>query len=237
MRWFRRAPGDGPVQLDPARQGALIQEIRHGFGPQVRVPFHQQVDALVPRLDGDDGLYVAIRIGWEIAEEAHGAIQAQVADLNRMGRAYGLDRRYYRTLWRQAGRELRYPLFALRCGFHPYVHLPAALAVIGANAARCVKLADPAVVLAHMFEVVELTVVGWESGLVRVDADAAYLMSRLIAAAKELRLAVGDDPPPLPPAIREMMRANRTTPVYDAAGTAVVGGINVGAEMRPAFLL
>jgi hypothetical protein len=237
MRWFRRAPADGPVELDPARQAALVQEIRHAFGPQVRVPFHQQVDALVPRLDGDDGVSVAIRIGWEIAEEAHGAIQAQVADLNRMGRAYTLDRRYYRRLWRQAGRELRYPLFALRCGFHPYIHLPAALAVIGANAARCLRLTDPAAVLARMFEVTELTMVGWESGLVRVDTDAAYLMSGLIAAAKDLRLAVGDEPPPLPPAIREMMRTNRTSPVYDSAGTAVVGGLNVGAEMRPAFLV
>jgi hypothetical protein len=237
MRWFRRTSGNNPVELDPARQRALAQEIRHAFGPQVRVPFHQQVDALVPRLEGDDGLYVAVRIGWEIAEEAHAAIQTQVAELNRMGRAYALDRSRYRSLWRQAGRELRYPLFALRSGFHPYVHLPAALAVIGANAARCLKLADPAAVLAHLFEVVELTVVGWESGLVRVDIDAAHLMSGLIAAAKDLRLAVGDEPPPLPPAIREMMRANRTTPVYDAAGSAVVGGLNVGAEMRPAFLL
>jgi hypothetical protein len=71
----------------------------------------------------------------------------------------------------------------------------------------------------------------------RVDTDAAYLMSRLIAAAKDVRIAVGDEPPPLPPAIRELMRRNRTTPVYNPGGTSVVGGINVGAEMRPAFLL
>ena len=37
--------------------------------------------------------------------------------------------------------------------------------------------------------------------------------------------------------IRELMRRNRTTPVYDQGGTSVVGGINVGAEMRPAFLV
>ncbi len=237
MRWFRRAPAEGPVALDPARQEALVQEIRHQFGPQIRVPFHQQVDALAPRLEGDDGVYVAIRIVWEVAEEAHAAISAQVADLNRMGRGYRLDRRHYRMLWKQAGRELRYPLFTLRCGFHPYIHVPAALAVIGANAPRCLKLSNPAAVLGHMFEVIELTMVGWESGLVRVDTDAAYLLNRLVSAAKDLRVAVGDEPPPLPPAIREMMRRNRTTPVYDPAGTSVVGGINVGAEMRPAFLV
>jgi hypothetical protein len=237
MRWFRRAPAEGPVELDPARQEALVQEIRHQFGPHARVPFHQQVDALVPRLAGDDGTYVALRIVWEVAEEAHASIGAQVTDLNRMGRGYTLDRRHYRVLWQQAGRELRYPLFALRSGFHPYIHLPAALVVIGGNAARCLKLSNPAAVLGQMFEIVELTMVGWESGLVRVDTDAAYLLNRLVAAAKDLRVAVGDDPPPLPPAIREMMRRNRTTPVYDPAGTAVVGGINIGAEMRPAFLV
>jgi len=237
MRWFRRTPAEGPVELDPARQEALVQEIRHGFGQHVRVPFHQQVDALVPRFEGDDGLYVAIRIVWAIADEAHASIQAQVAELNRMGRSYPLDRRYYRALWQQAGRELSYPLFALRSGFHPYIHLPAALATIGANAARTLKLADPAAVLSRMFEVVELVMVGWESGLVRVDTDAAYLMSRLISAARDVRVAVGDEPPPLPPAMRELMRRNRTTPVYDQGGTSVVGGINVGAEMRPAFLV
>jgi hypothetical protein len=140
-------------------------------------------------------------------------------------------------LWQEAGRELSYPLFALRNGYHPYVHLPAALATIGANAPRSLKLADPAAVLGRMFEILELAMVGWESGLVRVDTDAAYLMSRLIAAAKDVRVAVGDEPPPLPPAIRELMRRNRTTPVYNPGGTSVVGGINVGAEMRPAFLV
>jgi hypothetical protein len=61
-------------------------------------------------------------------------------------------------------------------------------------------------------------------------------MSRLIAAAGRAGRG-GDEPPPLPPAMRELMRRNRTTPVYDPGGTSVVGGINVGAEMRPAFPL
>jgi hypothetical protein len=236
MRWFRRAPEESPVQLDPARQQAQIQEIQR-FGPQMRMPIHEQVDAVTARLDGDDGLYVAIRIGWAIAEESHSGIQAQVGELNRHGRGYAVDRRNYRALWRTAGRELQYPLFALRSGFHPYIHLPAALAVLGANAKRSLKLADPRPVLGHMFEILELTVVGWEAGLVRVDVHAAQLMNRLIETAKEIRVAVGDDPPPLPPSIREMMRANRITRVYDPAGTTVIGGINIGAEMRPAFLV
>lgn len=237
MRWFRRTPAESPVQLDPARQEALVQEIRQRFGPQARVPFHEQIDAVAARLDGDDGIVVAIRVGWEIAEEAYAGIAAQVNDLNRMGRNYALDRRRYRALWRQANQELRYPLFALRNGFHPYIHLPAALTVIGGNAARCLKLANPAAVLGHLFEVAELTIVGWEAGLVRVDTHAAHLMQELISASKELRLAVGDEPPPLPPAIRELMRSNRVTPVYDPNGGRVIGGLNVGAEMRPAFLV
>ena len=69
-----------------------------------------------------------------------------------------------------------------------------------------------------------------------VDTNAARLATTRIAAASQIRAAMPDEPPPLPPAIRELMRRNSTTNVYDPAGTTVVGGINLGAEMRPALL-
>jgi hypothetical protein len=236
MRWFRRAPAERPAEPDRARQEALAQEIRHRFGADTQIRYHDQVDALTPVLDGDDGLCVAVRVVHDTAEQAHAEVLAQVAEVNRrLGRGYALDGRNYRPLWRQAGPDLRSPLFALPCGFHPYVHLAAALAVLGVHPHRCVRLTDPAVLLAHVFEVLDLTTAGWEFGRVPVDTDAAHLASRLISAAKQIRTAMAE-PPPLPPAIRELMRRNNTTEVYDPTGRTVIGGINVGAEMRPAFL-
>jgi hypothetical protein len=236
MRWFRRAPAEGRVALDPGRQEALAQEIRHRFGGGVQMRYQDQVDALVRSLDGDDGLCVAVRVVHTVADEAHAAVLAHVAETNqRTGRGYALDGRNYRPLWRQAGHELRSPLFALPCGFHPYVHVAAALALVGASARRCIRLTDPTPLLAHVFEILDLTAAGWEFGGVRVDADAAHLANRLIEAAKQIRAAM-PEPPPLPPDVREMMRRNNTTEVYDASGNTVVGGINLGAEMRPALL-
>jgi hypothetical protein len=115
------------------------------------------------------------------------------------------------------------------------VHLAAALTIVADRARRCVRLTDPHPLLAHVFEVLDLTTAGWEFGRVPVDADGAQLVGRLTVAAKEIRAAM-DDPPPLPPAIRELMRRNNTTDVRDPTGTMVIGGINVGAELRPALL-
>jgi hypothetical protein len=53
MRWFRRKPADGPLLVDPARQEALIADIRRRFGGHVQVRFREQVDALVPLLNDD----------------------------------------------------------------------------------------------------------------------------------------------------------------------------------------
>jgi hypothetical protein len=227
MRWFRRTPAGRSVDLDPARQEALVQEIRHRFGAGVRIPYRDQVHALRPVLDGDLGLLVAARIVRDMAEEANIEIL----------RRYAMQGRNYRALWRQVGPALRSPLFALPGGFHPYVHLAAALGVIGANARRCVRLTDPNPLQARLLELLDLTVSGWEFGRVPVDPDAATLASGLISTTQHLRTAMPDEPPPLSPAIREMMRRNNTTHVYDPAGRAVIGGINVGAEMRPAFLI
>jgi hypothetical protein len=236
MRWFRRTPSGGPVELDQGRQEALVREIRHRFGAGVQIRYHDQVQALTQVLDGDIGLSAAVRIIHEVAEEAHSGVLAQVAEIGRLtGRGHVPDRRNYRALWRQAGPHLRTPLFTLPCGFHPYVHLAAAVVIVGDNTHRCVRLTDPVHLLAHVFEIIDLVTAGWEFGGVAVDTDAASLMGRLIEAAKQIR-AVLAEPPPLPPAVRELMRRNNTTAVHDPTGGTVVGRINVGAEMRPAFL-
>jgi hypothetical protein len=236
MRWFRRTPTSKPGGLDPVRQDSLIQEIRSRFEADVQPGFGEQADALVPLLDGDDGLSVAVRIVHDVSNEANANVLAQVAELNRrLGRGYVLDGRNYRPLWQQAGPELRSSFTALPCGFHPYIHLAAALTVVGANARRCVRLTDPVALMAQVLALLDLVTAGWEFGGDRVDADAAALASGLITAAQHLRTAMSD-PPPLPSAARELMRRNNTTDIYDPTGATVVAGINVGERMRAAFL-
>ncbi|ROT29408.1 hypothetical protein [Micromonospora sp. HM5-17] len=236
MRWFRQLLGRRQVQPDPARQQALLQDVRHRFGAHLRVPFAEQAEAVTRVLDGDDGLVVAAGILREVADEAHAALHAQVAELfRRTGRRFIVNRRNYRPLWREAGAELRWPLFTLPCGFHPYAQVAAAVTVVGARAPRVVRVVDPMPLLAHVFEVLDLTAAGWEYGRVRVDVDGASLANRLISTARQLRAAM-DDPPRLPPPVRELMRRNNTIDVYDPAADRVVSGINLGAELRPALL-
>jgi hypothetical protein len=229
MRWFRRKPAGGPLLVDPARQEALIADIRRRFGGHVQVRFREQVDALVPLLNDDDGLTVATRIVHTSAEQAYADVRAQAT-----ARGLGVDRRSYRALYRQLGADLRYPLAQLPSGFHPYVHLGAALAAIRVRPKRAMVLTDPNWLLIHTLELLDLTVSSWEFGRVLVSADAADLATRLIAAATQMRLTE-DEPPALPPGIREVMGSNRTTNIYDQSGT-VIGGINVGEQTRQSFL-
>jgi hypothetical protein len=234
MRLFRL--GKRHVEDDPGRQQALLHDIRQRFGPHVQSRFGDQADAIVRLLDGDDGLAVAAEVLREFADSAHRDLLAQAADLHRRtGYAVAVDRRNYRPMWQAAGSELRWPLFGLPGGLHPYVQVAAAGTVVGARARRAMKVTDAEQVLAHVFEVLDLTLAGWEFARVRVDADYAGLADRLIGTARDLRDAMGD-PPKLPPPVRELMRRNDTLDVHDAIANRIVGGFNPGKTMREALL-
>ncbi|MGC5032992.1 hypothetical protein [Micromonospora sp. DT229] len=236
MGWLQRVLGGRRVEHDPGRQEALLEEVRHRFGIRVQVGLHDQIKAVTQLLDDEDGLLVAIRIVREVAEAAHADLQAQAADLHRRtGYRLVIDRRNYRPLWREAGPGLRWPLFDPPGGLHPYVQVAAAVTMIGDRASRVVKITDPAPVLAAVFELFDLITTGWEYGRVRPDSNGAELVLRLISAAQQIN-AAWSDPPPLPQPVRELMRRNNTTNVYDPAVDRVVGGINLGGELRPALL-
>lgn len=224
MRWFRRKPAGRPLAVDPARQEALVADVRRRFGGHAPGGLRDQASALAGFLGGDDGTAVAVRIVHETAERALADVQALAA--------VAVDRRDYRVLYRRTGLQYR---LTEQSGWHPYVHLAAALTVIEADVKRAMALTDPNWLLIHTLELLDLTVSGWDFGRVPVTADAADLATRLIAAATRMRLTE-DEPPALPPGIREVMRSNRTFNVHDPSG-AVVGVINVGAETRRSFLM
>ncbi|WP_433385649.1 hypothetical protein [Micromonospora sp. KLBMP9576] len=238
MRWLQRVLGRKQTQQqDPGRQDALLHDVRHSFGTGARAGIPDQVEAATRLLDSDDGLVVAARIVHQFADEAHAELLAQAFDLyQRTGVRVVVDRRHYRPSWESAGSALRWPLFALPCGFHPYAQVAAAVSVVGLRASRFVRVTDPRPLLAHVFELLDLTAVGWQFGGVRVDTDAALLAGRLISTAREVRVAM-EDPPPLPPSARDLMRRNNTLDVHDPGSGRVVGAINLGAEMRPALLI
>ncbi|WBB47824.1 hypothetical protein O3597_22290 [Verrucosispora sp. WMMA2044] len=236
MRWLRRLLGSKRVQLDPGRQQELLRDVRHRYGAGSPVRFPEQVEAITRMLGDDDGLAVAARMVCEAADEAHADLQAQAHDVHRRtGRRLSVHRRNYRPLWKEAGPALRWPLFALPGGLHPYAQVTAAVAVVGSRAPRLGRVTDPDLLLARVFELLDLTVVGCEYHQVRVDTDAAALADRLIAAAGRVLAAI-DDPPRLPPPVREVMRRNNTLAVHDPTGHHVVGGINLGARMRETLL-
>lgn len=219
--------GRQALAVDPARQEALIADVRRRYGGHVPRRFREQAGELASQLGGDDGLAVADRIVHETAERALADVRAQAA-----ARGLAADRRNYRALYQQTALQYRLP--EPPDGWHPYVHLAAALAAIDADVKRAMALTDPNWLLVHTLELLDMTVSGWEFGRVPVTADAADLVTRLIAAATRMRLTE-DEPPALPPGIREVMRSNRATNVHDQAGV-VIGVINVGAETRRSFL-
>ncbi|WP_350934641.1 hypothetical protein [Micromonospora mangrovi] len=236
MRWLRRLLGGNPVQLDSARQQALLRELRQRYGAHAQVRFSDQVDAAARLLDGDDGLVVAVRVVSEAADEAYADLRAQAHDVQlRTGRRLVVHRRNYRPLWKEAGPALRWPLFTLPGGFHPYVQVAAAVVVVGGGASRLDKVTDPRPLVTRLFELLDLTTAGWEYGRVRVDTDAAALVERLNTTVGRV-LAAMDDPPRLPPPVRELMRRNNALDVHDPSRPRVVGTINLGARMREVLL-
>ncbi|MEU1845315.1 hypothetical protein [Micromonospora sediminicola] len=236
MGWLRQLLGGDRVDLDPGRQQALLRDVRHSYGAHARVRFPDQVDAITRLLSDDDGLVVAAGIVCEAAEEAHADLQFQAQEVfRRTGRRLLVHRRNYRPLWKEAGPALRWPLGALPSGLHPYAQVSAAVTVVGARADRLDRVTDPQPFVVRLFEVLDLTTAGWEFGRVRVDTDSVALVERLTGTAARV-LAAMDDPPRLPPAVREMMRRNHTVDVYDPAGPHVVGRINPGARLRETLL-
>jgi hypothetical protein len=179
-----------------------------------------------PATDGD--LLAAVGVLQQFTDEVYADVSAQVG--------YQVDRRDYRRLWMANGGRLRWPLFTLRSGLHPYGQVVEAVTVVGTQARRSVRVTDPDLVLSHVFEVLDLILVGWEFARVRVDVDAATLFDRLVAAARDVRSAM-PDPPPLPDPVRELMRRRLNLEVLDPVANRIVGTIDPGRQMRESFLI
>nr|WP_296070936.1 hypothetical protein [uncultured Actinoplanes sp.] len=234
MRWFRLGSSRRQVQQDAEQQSALLEDLRQRFGPHVQAPFADQAAAVRQALGGD--VQVAARIVREFADSAHADLQAQNAELGRRtGYVFDIDRRNYRPVWREAGADLRWPLFALPSRLHPYIQVSAAVAVLGEQAKQTVRAVDATGLHGQLFEILDLTIAGWEFARIRIDTDAATLAHRLIGTARDVRSAMPDEPP-LPPPVRELMRRNNTVQVYDPNAHRVVGTFNPGREMREQLL-
>lgn len=236
MRWFRFGSGKSKAPEDAGRQQALVDDLRARFGPHLPGSFREQADAAVPFMAGDDGVLAAAGVLREFADAAHADLAQQAAALSRRTRyAFTVDRSNYRPLWRDAAGELRWPLFDQPARLHPYIQVSAAATVLAGQAKRVNRVTDPYPVIAHVFEILDLTVAGWEFARVRPDTDGATLAHRLIGAGRDLRAALSDEPP-LPQSVREVMRRNNTVEIYDPQAPRVVGGFNPGKEMREALL-
>ncbi|BCY12043.1 hypothetical protein [Actinoplanes sp. L3-i22] len=228
MRWLRGL-GKRRIEQDPARQREILREIRQ-FGPHGPGKLSDQAVRTAAMLDGIDGVAVA---GVVMRDFADGAF----ANFARQSAALGMtaDRRNYRELWESAGKRLKSPLFTTRGELHPYVHVAAAVSVVGGQAATTVRVVDPLPLLSHMFEVLDLTLAGWEFGRVLVDVDGATLAVNLITAATAIRGEMSD-PPPLPMPARTQMRSNKSVNVLDPAVSRIVGQWNPGKQMRECLL-
>ncbi len=232
MRWFRRTR-DKRLDQQDAAQRTMINDVRQRFGVRQPGSFHHQATAVAEALTGPDGVAAAAGIVHEFADSAHSEIQRVAAELSRqVGYQFFVDRANYRPMWREAKPDLRWPLFNLPCGLFPYIHVAGALRVISA---RVKFTTDQNRLHGHLFEILDLTISGWEFASVRVDADGAALASLLISTARDLRTAMSKEPP-LPPPVRELMRRNNTIDVYAPDAHRIVGGINPGREMREMLL-
>ncbi|GAA4977676.1 hypothetical protein [Actinoplanes utahensis] len=227
MRWFRFGSGKRRAEQDPGRQQEIYRQVRDGFGAHVPGRFADQAAGTLALLDGDDGIVVAAAILRDYADAVAGAMRAQ---------GFPAERRDYRWAWRSAGPRLRSPLVTGQGGpFHPYVQVAAAVTVVATRSKQLVRVTAPEPVLTHLLEILDVITSSWEYGGVAADVDTATLAGGLIAAVRDLRAAMAEEPP-LPSPIREQMRRNNTVDVWDPATHRVVGGFNPGRSMREAFL-
>lgn len=232
MRWFRRKPSERLGPSDAERQ--VIDDVRQRFGLHRPGSFRDQAAAVAEVLGGPDGAGAAAWIVHEFAESAHQEIQGLAATLSRsVGYAFVVDRGNYRPLWRDARGELKWPLFALPCGLFPYIHVAAAVRVIGAQPNQ---VPGQSRVLAHLYEILDLIIDGWEFANVRVDTDGTALAEGLIVTSRALRDAMSKEPP-LPPPVRELMRNNNTIDVYAPDAPHVVAHVNPGRTLREILLV
>jgi hypothetical protein len=232
MRWFRRKPSERLVSQEADRQ--IIDGVRQRFGLHQPGSFRDQAEAVAQELGGPDGAGAAAGIVHEFAESAHQEIRGLAAELSRrVGYSFVVDRSNYRPLWRDAQPDLKWPLFALPGGLFPYIHVAAAVRVIGAHPKRA---PDPNRLVADLFEIHDLIIAGWEFAHVRVDTDGAALAGELITTARALRDAMSKEPP-LPLPVRELMRRNNTIDVYAPDAPRVVAHINPGRTLREVLLV
>jgi hypothetical protein len=232
MRWFRRTR-DGRLDQQDAARRMMIDDVRQRFGIRQPGTFQQQAPAVAEALSGPGGVAAAAGIVHEFADSAHSEFQRLAAELSRrVGYQFVVDRANYRPMWREAAHDLRWPLFDLPCGLFPYIHVAGALRVISAQA-KSTKEQDR--LHDHLFEILDLTIAGWEFGSVRVDTDGAALAGLLITTVRDLRTAMSKEPP-LPLPVRELMRRNNTIDVYAPDAHRIVSGFNPGRQMREMLL-
>jgi hypothetical protein len=232
MRWFRRKPSERLVLREAHRQ--TIDDVRQRFGLHRPGSFGDQANAVAEVLAGPDGVGAAAGIVHEFADSAHQEIQGLATALSRsVGYQFVVDRSNYRPLWRDARPELKWPLFALPCGLFPYIHVAAAVRVIGAHPKHA---SDQSLLVSRLFEILDLTVAGWEFASVRVDTDGAALATGLITTARAVRDAMSKEPP-LPAPVRELMRRKNTIDVYAPDAPRVVAHIDPGRTLREVLLV
>ena len=232
MRWFRRTRDGRSGQQDAAVR-MMIDDVRQRFGIGRPGSFHHQAAAVAEALTGPDGAAAAAGVVHEFADSAHAEIQRLAAELSRqVGYQFVTDRANYRPMWREATPDLRWPLFNLPCGLFPYIHVAGAVQAISAEVK---STTDQTRLHGHLFEILDLTIAGWEFASVRVDTDGAALAGLLISTARGLRTTMSKEPP-LPLPVRELMRRNNTIDVYAPDAHRIVGGINPGREMREILL-
>jgi hypothetical protein len=229
MRWLRDL-GKRRIPQDPVRQQELLGELRQRFGPYAPGKHADQVARATALLAGVDGVVVAATVLREFADAAYANVAAQSAALG-----LAADRRNYRPLWESAGKRLRSPLFAAPAGLHPYIQVAAAVQAVGGQPTETVRVAAPVPALNHMFEILDLTLAGWEFGRILVDVDGATLAVNLITAATAIRNELSD-PPPIPQPARMQMRSNKSVHVLDPAVSRIVGQWNPGKQMRECLL-